>query len=122
MTLDYSIPGKVAFTMFDFMEDVILEAPENLRKSRSQYPATQSLFKVNENSPLLCNKDAELFHRLVARLLFASKRGRPDIQVAVAFLCTRVKAPTKEDYAKLGHVISYLKDTIHLPLVIGADD
>ena len=88
MTLDYSLPGKVAFTMFDFLEDVIVEAPDNLKKSRSQYPATQNLFKVNQSSPLLPNKDSELFHRLVARLLFASKRGRPDIQVSVAFLCT----------------------------------
>ena len=34
----------------------------------------------------------------------------------------RVKAPTEQDYKKLGKVISYLKETIHLPLVVGADD
>ena len=27
-----------------------------------------------------------------------------------------------QDYKKLGRVISYLKETVHLPLVIGADD
>jgi len=122
MTIDYSIPGKVAFTMFDFLEDVIVEAPENLKCSKSQYPGNNNLFKVSKTSPLLSIDDAELFHRLVARLLFASKRGRPDIQVCVAFLCTRVKAPTEEDYKKLVYVISYLKNTIHLPLVVGADD
>ena len=121
MTLDYSLPGKVAFTMFNFLEDVIAEAPENLKKSRSQYPASQNLFKVNPDSPLLSNNDAELFHRLVACLLFASKRGRLDIQVSIAFLCTRVIAPTEDDYLKLGYIISYLRDTIHLPLVIGGD-
>lgn len=57
----------------------------------------------------------------MARLLFASKRARPDLQVCVAFLCTRVKAPTSEDYIKLGQVITYLSEKIHLPLVIGAD-
>ena len=46
----------------------------------------------------------------------------PDIQVCVAFLCTRVKSPNKQDYKKLGKVISYLKETVHLPLVIGAED
>ena len=42
--------------------------------------------------------------------------------MCVAFLCTRVKSPNKQDYKKLGKVISYLKKTVHLPLVIGADD
>ena len=67
-------------------------------------------------------KDTELFHRHVTRLLFASKSARPDIQVCVAFLCTRVKAPTEQDYKKLGRVISYLKETVHLLLVVGVDD
>ena len=40
----------------------------------------------------------------------------------MVFLCTRVKAPTKQDYKKLGKVISYLKETVHLPLIVGADD
>ena len=78
--------------------------------------------KVDEDSPRLPVKDADLFHCHVARLLFASKRARPDIQVCVAFLCTRVKALTEQDYKKLGRVISYLKETVHLTLVVGADD
>ena len=59
---------------------------------------------------------------MIAHLLFACKQARPDIQVAVAFLCTRVKAPTKEDYNKLTRVIRYLLSTIHLPLLIGWDE
>ena len=78
--------------------------------------------KVVEDSPRLPTKDADLFHRHVARLSYASKRARSDIQVCVAFLYTRVKAPKEQDYKKLGKVISYLKETVHLPLVIGADD
>ena len=54
--------------------------------------------------------------------MFASKRERPDIQVCVTFLCTRVKSPTEEDYEKFGYVITFLKNTIYLPLIIGADD
>lgn len=54
-------------------------------------------------------------------MLFTSKRSRPDIQVAVAFLCTRVKNPTEDDWMKLGKVISYVAETIHLPLILGAD-
>ena len=40
----------------------------------------------------------------------------------MAFLCTRLKAPTEQDYKKLGKFISYLKETVHLPLVASADD
>ena len=54
--------------------------------------------------------------------MFASKRARPDIQVCVAFLCTQVKSPTEQDYKKVGRVISYLQETVHLPLMIGADN
>ena len=122
MTIDYSLPDKVVFTMFDFLEDIIVEAPADLKSSRSCYPGNGALFKVDKGSPLLSPDKADLFHRLVARLLFASKRARPDLQVCIAFLCTRVKAPTNEDYMKLGRVITYLSETIHLPLVIGADN
>ena len=119
---DYSIPRKVVFTMFDYLEDVIVEASEDLQHSRLYNPGNDSLMKVDEDSPRLRTKDADLFHRHVARLLFASKRTRPNIQVCVAFLCTRVKAPTEKGYKKLGKVIGYLKKTVHLPLVVGADD
>ena len=80
------------------------------------------MFKVDHDSPRLSQKKADIFHCHVARLLFARKRARLDIQVCVAFLCTRVKSPTEQDYKKLGRVISYLEETVHLPLVINADD
>ena len=122
ITIDYLIASKVLFTMFDYLEDVIVEDADDLKNSRSYYPGNNRLFKVDCNSPSLPPKDAELFHRHVARLLFASKRARPNMQVCVAFLCTQVKSPTEQDYKKLGRVISYLEETVHLPLVIGADN
>ena len=54
-------------------------------------------------------------------LLFAAKRARPDLHTAVAFLCTRVKCPNMDDWKKLVRVLSYLKDTIFLPLVLSSD-
>ena len=75
-----------------------------------------------EYSPRLSPKEAELFYHHVVRLLFASKRTRSDIQVGVAIQCKQAKSPTKQNYRKLRRVISYLKQTVHLPLVIGADN
>ena len=91
ITIDYSIAGKVVFTMFGYLEDVIVEAAEDLKNSCSYYPDDDQLFKVDKYSPRLSPNDAELFHRHVARLFFVSKRARPDIKVCVAFLCTQVK-------------------------------
>lgn len=64
-------------------------------------------------------KKADFVYRITAKLLFAWKRACPDIQVAVAFLCTKVKAPNESDYMKLANVIQYIKRTIHIPLVLG---
>ena len=116
---DYSIPHKVVFIIFDCLEDIIIKANKDQKNNHLYYPENDSLMKVSYNSSSLPTKDAELLHRHIARLLFASKRATPDIQVCVAFLCTRVKEPTKEDYKKLRRVISCLKKTVHLPLVEG---
>lgn len=65
-----------------------------------KWPANSKLFDVNKASPKLNNRDQDYFNWMVARLLFMAKRAKPDLQVVVAFLCTRVSAPTKEDYIK----------------------
>ena len=81
--------------MFDYLEDVIVEAANDLKNSCSYHPGDDQLMKVDYDSLSLSPKDAELFHRRVARLLFASKKERPDIQVCVVFLYTRVKSPNE---------------------------
>ena len=79
ITIDYLIAGKVVLTIINYLEVVIVEAAEDLKNSRSYYPGNTQLFKVDDDSPRLLPKDAEIFHRHVARLLFASKRAKPDI-------------------------------------------
>ena len=66
--------------MFDYLENVIIQADEDMKNSRLYYSGNDSFIKVDYNSVSLLTKDAELFHRHVARLLFASKRAKPDIQ------------------------------------------
>ena len=62
-----------------------------------------------------------MFHHNLAKLLFFCKRARPDIQTAVAFLCTRVKAPDTDDYKKLTQVMRYLRGTVNMPLTLEAE-
>ena len=68
ITINYSITGKIAFTMIDYLEDVIVEWAENLKISHSYCPGSNQLFKVDEDSTRLPPKKAELFHHHVTRL------------------------------------------------------
>jgi hypothetical protein len=104
--------------MYDYLEDILAEAPDDM-DGRAVTVASDHLFKVDPKCEKLDPETNDFFHRTVARLLFASKRSRPDLQTAVAFLCTRVASSDKDDYKKLKRVIQYIRDTIHLPLVLG---
>jgi len=82
----------------------------------SRVPASPNLFSSDQSSKLLSDADKALFHTIVASLLYLSLRIRPDILVAVTFLCSRVKAPTDEDMSKLRKCLSYTK---HLCMRVG---
>ena len=122
MTIDYANKGRVCFSMFDYMSDIVDNLPEHLQTNRNTAtPAADHLFDVNPDAEKLNAERAEEFHHYVAKLLFASKRARPDIQTAVAFLCTRVKEPDVDDAKKLIRLLGYVKDTLFLLLTIGSD-
>jgi len=70
----------------------------------------------------LSEEQGQLFHHLVAKLLYLSKRTRQDIQTAEAFLCTRVKEPDTDDYKKLTKVMQYIRNTKDITLTIEPDD
>ena len=53
--------------MFNYLEDVIVEATEDTKNSRSFYSGNNQLFKVDDDSLRLPPKDVELFHCHVAR-------------------------------------------------------
>ena len=79
--------------------------------------APESLFKTAKESPKLNEKLKDYFHTTTARALYLGKRARPDLQTAVAFLCTRVREPDEQDYKKLNHLMRYLQATKHYPLM-----
>ena len=73
-------------TMLYHPKDVIVEDYMDLKNSCSQFSGNNQQFKVDVESPSLSEKDAELFYRLVARLLFTSKISKPDIQACVTYI------------------------------------
>ena len=50
---------------------------------------------------------------MVTKLLFLSKRARPDIQPKITFLTTRVINLDEDDWNKLRRVLRYLNATIN---------
>ena len=84
-------------------------------------PANKNLFVVSTNSPELDPKKSDTFHSVVQKLLYITKRVRPDIETVISFLCTRVSKSTLEDWMKLQRVLAFLKHTIDNIRIIGAD-
>jgi hypothetical protein len=122
MTLDYSCPGKVKITMIGYISNMLNELPPDM-DGEAATAAANHLFEVNEKDPIMLSEEkAILFHHHVAKMLFLCKRARPDIQTAVAFLCTRVKGPDVDDYKKLTRVVKYLRGTLQMPLTLEADN
>jgi hypothetical protein len=121
MTLDYSEDGAVKIDMRDYVKKMLDEMPEKMDGTATS-PAAEHLFQIQDNIELLHESKSEFFHATVAKLLFLCKRGRPDIQTAIAFLCTRVQQPTRHDYNKLSWTIKYLQKTVELVLRLSADN
>jgi hypothetical protein len=121
MKLDFSENGKVQVLMQEYIQEMLDNLPADM-SGEAATPAGPHLFTVNDKCEKLDEADSDMFHHNTAKLLFLSRRARPDIQTAVAFLTTRVKAPDKDDYKKLRRCMQYLRGTIDLILTLEADD
>jgi hypothetical protein len=121
MTLDYSEAGKVIINMTQYVKNLLENVPDDMRAGISVTPAAGHLYEVNKNAEPLDKSMSENFHTLTAKLLFLSKRARPDLQQAIGFLTTRVKKPDIDDWKKLKRVIQYLRGTQDLNLTLEAD-
>jgi hypothetical protein len=119
MTLDFSEKGKFIISMEDYITEVMRDLPADM-DGVSSTPAAEHLFRTRDDVTQLNEQQADLFHRVTAQLLYACKRGRPDIHTAISFLCTRVRQPDEDDYKKLARVIKYLRRTKSLKLTMEA--
>ena len=84
-------------------------------------PAHKDLFTTYDGtSKVLDMKKSDLFHSIVAKLLYVMKRARPDIEPTIAFLMTRVSKSNERDWFKLKRLLGFIKHTIDDPRIIGA--
>ena len=124
MELLFRDDKKVDIGTVTFLKKMVEEFEEetNIEIKRSYVtPAASWLFKVKE-SAVLCDKFTTFFRKYVMKILWASKRSRPDLETTMGFLTTRVKEPTKDDWHKLIRLMSFIKDTADDVRTIGADN
>ena len=123
MTLDYTVRGQVKISMFDYVNEILTAfdkaEPDGAGTKASAAPV--NLFTVDEDCTKLPSTKAVEFHNLVAKTLYATKRARPDTCTAIAFLMTRVRAPDKDDWTKLVHLMKYIRGSRTMPLILSAN-
>lgn len=94
MKIEFSLRGKEQVTIFNYITEMLTKAPEAFNRTAGT-PVGKHLFDTGENVSKLEETKATIFHHIVveyAKSRFLAKPARPDIQLAVAFLCTRVRA------------------------------
>jgi hypothetical protein len=123
MTLDYTVRGQVKITMFDYVDEILtaFNKAEPKGGDTKTSAAPESLFKVDENCEKLKQDKAVEFHNLVAKALYSTKRARPETCTEITFLTTRVRAPDKEDWNKLVHLMRYIRGTRTMLLILSAN-
>jgi hypothetical protein len=120
MDLTFGSKKELKVTMIPYLQEIIDEFPDDLGKAAST-PAANHLFEESHNPILICVEKAKVFHHTVAKLLWAALQARPDLLTALSFLTSKVKSPDEDDYKKLIRALSYLRNTIELPLILSAD-
>ncbi len=108
MTLDFTIKNVIKVTMIEYVNEIIaswdkacldfddgFEILNNCKKIAT--PAPEDLFKVDDSGVKLGSVKAKVFHTIVAKALYVSKRARLDTSLAIAFLTMRVRQPDEDD-------------------------
>ena len=124
MTFNFSQEKKAIITMQGYIEDLMkYVAGRSEFEGTANDPARSNLFNTKDGiSKLLSEKEKKFFHTLVAKLLYLGKRVRPDILVAVSFLCKRVQKPNECDLEKLKRVVQYIRSTREMGIVLEASN
>lgn len=64
-------------------------------------PVLKILFIVRKETKELDEARSDIFHSVVAKLLFIMKRARPDLESMISFLMTRVSKSDEDNWRKL---------------------
>ena len=114
--------GKLKIMMKDYKIESVKAFGEEVKCGAST-PARNDLFEISdgEDNESLGEDKSDWFHHIILKLLYVSKRVRLDIDLTIAFLCTRVSKSTVQDYNKLRRLLQYLKGTLDMPRILGTN-
>ena len=121
MKVEFLQDGRLSISMRDYLEECIAVSGESFNRGATT-PARTGLFVIDENAIELDEDKKDIFHHIVAKLLFVAKRGRLDIDLAISFLCSRVDRSMSEDWMKLKQLLHYINGTLGLKRHISIDD
>jgi hypothetical protein len=121
MKIIYKENETVEIDMKEYLLEAIEMFPELIDKIVTS-PAANHLFEVNDQCEKLDEHRRELLHKIVAKILYTSTRGRPDLHLAISFLTSRVSKADTDDWNKLVRLLTYIKCTIDLTLTLSAEN
>ena len=123
MMLDYSIPGQVKISMFDYIEEILaaFNKAEPKGAGTKSSAAPNNLFKINEDCEKLNPGKAIEFHNLIMKTLYATKCACPDTCTSIAFLMPHGHGPDLDDWKRFVHLMKYIRGTHKLPLILSAN-
>ena len=113
--------GTVEIDMSSYLVEALEAFPEELDKILTS-PAGNHIFEVDNNATKLSEEKREKLHSIVAKILFVSTRGRPDLHLPISFLTSRVTKADEDDWKKLRRLMQYIKNTLDLKLTLSAKD
>jgi hypothetical protein len=134
MPLDFSCKGQCQVTMHDYIDGILQVYDQEIKDHNYGYQidgkrhskmsaAPDNLFVLNEDCKNLLDAEAAAApHTIMTKALYVTKRARPDISLAIAFLTTRVRSPDIKDWEKLPHLMEYLRGDRDRPLLLGSDN
>jgi Reverse transcriptase (RNA-dependent DNA polymerase) len=122
MKITYNRKQRTAtIDMKEYLTEAIAESGLAITKA-AMTPAAKDLFSISAASPFLTKHQQEVFHSVVAKLLYVSIRARMDLLLATSFLATRVSKSTQQDLDKLQRLLEYIYGSIDDTLILGSDD
>ena len=96
MDIHFKVNREVTVNMSDYLIECIADFVEDCSKVVAT-PAGNHIFESNPDFPKLTEAKRKKLHSIVAKLLFVAMRARPDIQVPVSYLTSRVTKADKDD-------------------------
>ena len=107
MTFDFRKVGEVKVTMENCVNDILADC--GVSKVAST-PGSPMLFDIRDTTKV-SSEESKWFHSYTAKLLYLSKRVRPECLTTVAFLTTRVNECDHDDLSKLRRLLAYVRGT-----------